>query len=120
MSVTHNAILDDYLQPTFNETFMKSVVDRIVNKFHPRRVILFGSHATGQSRPHSDIDLFIEMESELTPARRSQAVAEALGEDDWMFDIIVYTPEEFQATKQIIGMLPYIVEQEGKVLYERP
>ncbi len=35
---------------------------RIVKKFHPRQVILFGSHARGEAGPDSDVDLLVVMD----------------------------------------------------------
>ncbi|MGD0221310.1 MAG: nucleotidyltransferase domain-containing protein [Terriglobia bacterium] len=32
----------------------------IVERFHPRRVILFGSHAGGDAQPDSDLDFLVE------------------------------------------------------------
>ena len=37
------------------------MVQRIVKKFHPERIILFGSHARGQAGPDSDVDLLVVM-----------------------------------------------------------
>lgn len=36
---------------------------RIVAQFHPQRIVLFGSRARGESRPESDVDLFVEIET---------------------------------------------------------
>jgi len=35
------------------------MVERIVESFHPLRVILFGSHARGDAKVDSDIDLLV-------------------------------------------------------------
>jgi len=35
------------------------MTERIVQRFHPVRVILFGSHARGDARPDSDVDLLV-------------------------------------------------------------
>ena len=37
------------------------MVARIVRRFHPDRVILFGSHARGTAGPDSDVDLLVEL-----------------------------------------------------------
>jgi len=37
------------------------MVQRIVRRFRPERVILFGSHARGEAGPDSDVDLLIVM-----------------------------------------------------------
>lgn len=35
------------------------LLNRVVGYFHPRRVVLFGSRARGESGPDSDIDLWL-------------------------------------------------------------
>jgi len=36
---------------------IQEAMRRIVQTAHPRAVLLFGSHARGDAKPHSDIDL---------------------------------------------------------------
>ena len=46
------------------------MVRRIVERFHPEKIILFGSHARGDAGPDSDVDLmvvFSEVEDRLLP-----------------------------------------------------
>ncbi|MBH0185097.1 MAG: nucleotidyltransferase domain-containing protein [Nitrospira sp.] len=40
------------------------MVRRIVERFHPERVILFGSHARGTAGPQSDVDLLVVMQAQ--------------------------------------------------------
>ena len=40
---------------------IEEMVRRIVERFHPERIILFGSHATGRAGPESDVDLLVVM-----------------------------------------------------------
>jgi predicted nucleotidyltransferase len=40
------------------------MVQRIVAKFRPEQVILFGSHARGEAGPDSDVDLLVEIREE--------------------------------------------------------
>ncbi len=37
------------------------MVRRIVHRFRPERIILFGSHARGDAGPDSDVDLLVVM-----------------------------------------------------------
>jgi len=53
-----------------DEALIRQVTRTIVEHFHPRRIILFGSQARGDAGPDSDMDLFIEMD---TPSRRKTA-----------------------------------------------
>ena len=70
--------------------------------------------------PDSDIDLFIEMESDLRPIDRMVEVQRLFGLRLWGLDVFVYTPAEVEARRGRIGNLLSYVDAEGKVLYERP
>ena len=100
-----------------------ALIDRvtrtIVERFRPRRIILFGSHARGEADPESDLDLFIEMESDKRPPERDIEVDKVFGLRDWPMDLFVYTPEEVARSRGVVGTFVSIVEAEGKVLYER-
>jgi predicted nucleotidyltransferase len=102
-----------------DQELIDDVVRRIVERFQPKRIVLFGSHARGDAGPESDIDLFIEMESNLRPIDRMVAVGSLFAERLWGLDVFVYTPAEVEARRGRIGNLLSYVEAEGKLLYER-
>ena len=92
----------------------------IVAKFNPRRIVVFGSHARGEARADSDLDLFVEMETPASPPERAVEISSAFGLRPWSLDVVVYTPEEVRRLRGINGTLLSLIEAEGKVLYERP
>ena len=96
------------------------MVQRIVDRFHPDRVILFGSHARGTAGPDSDVDLLVVMP--VTGSRREKVVeiGVALHGFGVSKDIVVTTPEDFAWRKEIPGTIERPAELEGKVLYARP
>jgi predicted nucleotidyltransferase len=103
-----------------NESLIGHVTETIVERFNPRRVVLFGSYARDDAVPDSDLDIFVEMETPIGYFDRAIAIDALFDMRDWPMDIIVYTPEEVkQWTGQVGTMLSY-VEQEGRVLYECP
>ena len=66
---------------------IEEMVRKIVSEFHPRRVMLFGSLARGEGRPDSDADILVEMETDLKPFERRQAVDRIFGLRDWPMDV---------------------------------
>ena len=99
---------------------LEDITRLIVERFNPRRIVLFGSRARGQAHEFSDVDLFIEMETDLPPVERDIRVDEIFGLRSWPMDIVVFTPAEVIGEREMTGSLVSVVESEGKVLYERP
>jgi len=48
---------------------LKEIVQRLVDEFHPERIILFGSHVWGTPSQDSDIDLLISIQRSTTASR---------------------------------------------------
>ena len=96
------------------------MVQRIVKRFHPEQVILFGSHARGTAGPDSDVDLLVVMP--VTGSRREKAVeiGVALHGLGVAKDIVVTTPEDFEWRKKIPATIERPAALEGKILYARP
>jgi len=97
---------------------LEEIAATIVRKFQPVRVVLFGSHARGDADEESDLDLFVEMETDLRPPERAIQVSAEFGLRTWPMDLVVYTPAEVQRLRNVRGTLLSIIEAEGKVLYE--
>ncbi|RJO68020.1 MAG: nucleotidyltransferase domain-containing protein [Myxococcales bacterium] len=101
------------------ENLIEHITRRIVEAFHPRRIVLFGSRARGDARPDSDYDFFVEMETDQKPSKRRLAISKLFGIREWAMDIIVYTPEEVEGLKGVKSSFLSVIEQEGRVLYEQ-
>ena len=95
------------------------IVRRIVDAFHPRRIVMFGSRVRGDAAPESDVDLMVEMESDQEPPERAIAIRDLFGLRSWSMDVFVYTPGEVARYKDVVGTLLYTIEREGRPLYER-
>ena len=64
-------------------TSLADTVDRdalatVCRRHHIRSLALFGSHARGEARPDSDVDVVVEFEPGMTPGLGIVTVAEAL------------------------------------------
>lgn len=101
------------------EVYLKEAVRRIIEKFNPEKIILFGSYAYGQPTADSDMDLMVIMNTEEKPHKRAVPLRKALKGIGIPKDIIVKTPEEFDRFKNIVGTVIYPAAHKGKVLYER-
>jgi len=98
---------------------VNKMVERIVRQFHPERVILFGSHARGDAAPDSDVDLLVVMPVTGSKRRQATEIDKAPADRQLPPDLIVVTPEEFGAYKDVVGHILYPAVREGKLLYER-
>jgi predicted nucleotidyltransferase len=96
------------------------MVKRIVKKFHPEKIILFGSQARGEAGPSSDVDLLVVMPVNGTIVELRLDIREALHSIPVPVDIIVTTPEDFAWRKDFVGTIEWPANRDGKVLYARP
>ncbi len=95
------------------------MVQRIVERFDPEKIILFGSHARGGAGPDSDVDLLVVMKVEGSKRDKQLEVRAALHDIHVPKDIIISKPDEFQWRKDIVGTIERPAHREGRVLYER-
>ena len=98
---------------------LAAVTRTIVERFHPRKIVLFGSYARGDADEESDLDLFVEMETLRRPPERAIEIASVFGLHPWPMDIFVYTPGEVKQLRGKGGTLLEEIEREGRVLYEQ-
>lgn len=99
------------------QSIVDEMVRRIVSRFHPEKVILFGSMARGEETPDSDADfLVIVREVEDRRALRI-AIRRELSGMGLPKDVVVLTAEEFAAKRSIPGTIAYPADKEGRVLY---
>ena len=95
------------------------MVKRIVERFNPDQVILFGSHARGTAGPDSDVDLLVVMPFAGSRREKAVEIGVALHGFGVSKDIVVTTPEDFAWRKEIPGTIERPAALEGKVLYAR-
>jgi predicted nucleotidyltransferase len=108
----------DELNARDNE-LLRTITTRIAEAVRPEKIILFGSWARGERGPHSDIDLLIIQESDLSRPQRYAQVRRLFWGMGVPMDILVYTPEEFARYQSVPGSFTHTVAREGKVLYAR-
>ena len=106
------------LRPAVTPGLLDQVVQRIVARFHPHRIDLFGSYAYGEPTLDSDVDLLVVMDSDQSMFPRIREVSEVAEVPFLPMDMIVRTPEEM-AERVAMGD-PFMLEvlTRGVVLYE--
>lgn len=104
---------------TTAKTQIARIVRRIVRRFRPDKVILFGSHARGEAGPDSDVDLLIVMPVEGSIRQKRLEIRLALDDFRIPLDIVVTTPADFVWRQEVVGTIEWPAVREGKVLYAR-
>ncbi len=105
--------------PHVTEEMLHDISLRIVDGFHPDKIILFGSHAYGVAGPQSDIDILVIMESQERPVERALPILQACRPRFVAMDLLVRTPQE--VAERLKGGDSFFREvmTRGRVLYER-
>ncbi len=100
--------------------WVPAVVDDIVAKYNPAKIILFGSVAHGEEGPDSDLDLLVVLD-QIDPDDRARLMGEirfAISAPV-AIDVFVTDIEESERRKDVIGSMHYWPLREGEVVYER-
>ncbi len=97
---------------------IREIVRRILSVAKPDKVILFGSAATGEMTPDSDIDLLI-VEPDTSDRRNEYVrIIKALWDIQYPFDVLFITTEWFEQSKDVIGGIAYPADKYGRVIYD--
>lgn len=99
--------------------YIPALTERIVQRFQPLRLILFGSHARGDAQPDSDIDLLVVLSAVANKREAAIEIRRAVADFPVAKDIIVTTPDEIARRGNLVGDILRPALREGKVLYER-
>lgn len=103
-----------------DDPLVAEVVRRLVRELDPDRIILFGSRARGEHRPHSDLDLLIIKASDEPPHRRDARAYRAVGVVGVPKDLLWYTPEEVEMWSHSVNHVIATALREGRVVYDKP
>ena len=95
------------------------MVRRLVERFDPDQIVLFGSHARGAAGPDSDVDLLVIMPVSGSRREKQIEMRVALHDIPLPKDIIVVTPDDVARRRDIVGTIIRPALREGKVLYVR-
>lgn len=96
---------------------LKTVVKSLRDKYHPEKIILFGSLTRKNITEDSDVDLLIIKKTDKNPWERAREV-ERIVERKVPFDLLVYTPGEVRSRLKINDFFVKDILERGEVIYE--
>ena len=91
----------------------------MLKKYHPEKIILFGSYGTEDEDEYSDLDFVVIKNTRKRFLERLIDASQIIGPDIDKVDVFVYTPEEWK--RVVEGENPFAQEvlKKGKIVYEK-
>lgn len=114
--VLYDTITDESLKMVTTSQ-IQELAEQIGRKFHPEKVILYGSYANGVAKPDSDIDLFVIAEHTSKNWRLAAIIRQALS-SIVAIDLLVRTPQQVRQRLEMNDLFIKDIIQKGQVLYE--
>lgn len=92
---------------------------RIVRRFHPERIVLFGSQARGEADEDGDIDLLVVMPEGTDQRAAARDIRLALADVEIAKDVFVTTPSRIARYGHLVGSILEPALREGVTIYAR-
>ena len=100
--------------PVDAEGLTREMVDRIVDRYRPLRIIIFGSRGRGDAGSDSDVDLLVVMPDGSDRREAAIAIGAALADVSLAKDIIVTTPGEIADRGHVVNTVLRSALREGR------
>ncbi|MEA2012033.1 MAG: nucleotidyltransferase domain-containing protein [Verrucomicrobiota bacterium] len=98
---------------------IQHMADIIVEKFHPEKIILFGSYARGDATEDSDVDFIVIKDTYNDVREEAVNIMNEMWDVPVATDIFVRTKEQFAQEKKYFWSVFAIADKEGEILYEQ-
>lgn len=101
-----------------DQNLLDRATELLKENAHPKKIILFGSHARQDAREDSDIDILViesEVKDRITEMVRLNRTLSPLRIP---VDLLVVSQEMFDYWAETPGNVYYRAKREGKVIYE--
>jgi predicted nucleotidyltransferase len=102
-----------------SDDVLSEIRERLVSRFHPEKIILFGSQARGTADKRSDVDLLVICRFRCKRRKLMVEMIRSLLELDYAFDVVILRPEEMMQDRDIPGTIGRYAYKEGKTIYEQ-
>ena len=98
---------------------LQFILERILERFQPSKVILYGSYASGQAMSDSDVDLLV-VAPEAPGWREAHSFrTELQSNSPIQLHLVFMRDEQFRETQDVVGGLAFPASRAGVVLYEQ-
>ncbi|MEK9135264.1 MAG: nucleotidyltransferase domain-containing protein [Patescibacteria group bacterium] len=102
----------------YHQREIKKIANRIVKKYKPEKIILFGSFAWGKPTKDSDVDLFIVKKDRGNFLEEQQKIRKIIN-GEIAADILVHSPSEIKNRLSLGDFFFEDIIKKGKYLYEK-
>lgn len=99
-----------------DKKIIEEISGRIASRFHPERIILFGSWAWGKPNEDSDVDFFIVKDVDDT-RELAREIDSYVFPRPFPMDIVVCKPTQFEERKKTGDYFINEIIKRGEVLY---
>jgi predicted nucleotidyltransferase len=101
------------------EHAIQGIIEKLRAGYAPQKVILFGSYASGNARPDSDLDLLIIKDTAERFIDRGVTVRRVLADPQRILplEILVLTPQEVTERLAVGDQFMTEILEKGRVLY---
>jgi predicted nucleotidyltransferase len=96
---------------------IQAFVDEVVQQFHPKRVVLFGSYAYGKPTEDSDVDLLVIMPHKEHSAVQAAEILKRI-RHGFPLDLIVRSPQTIRKRLNMDDFFITEILERGETLYE--
>ena len=97
---------------------IEEVSERIAREFHPDRIVLFGSYASGQATADSDVDLLVVLPFDGRSLEKSLDILNRV-QPGFPVDLLARRPDDIARRYRDGDPLIRDAIDRGQVLYER-
>jgi len=103
------------------EREIKIILDTIIEKLSPLKIVLFGSYVYGKLTKDSDIDILVVVQDHKLPRyKRAREIRKCLWNKVAIpKDILIYTVDEIKKWEGVKEAFITSVLEQGKVVYEK-
>jgi predicted nucleotidyltransferase len=108
---------NDFMEPNEITSEIDNIVEQIIQKYYPLKIILFGSAGRGEYDKVNDLDFLIIKQDVPSYGLARMRELDELIDRNLAADMLVYRPDEFEERVKLGDPFIKTILKEGKVLY---